>query len=88
MLYERGVLAGDLPFEELRAQALINKRAQEAGDAPDFSQRIRPGLQAFNLNSGIELKIMRHFLLRVRVRSCRASLSMLNEWTSNWENFD
>jgi uncharacterized protein DUF4105 len=47
MLYERGVLAGDLPFEELRAQALINKRAQEAGDAPDFSQRIREGLAGF-----------------------------------------
>jgi hypothetical protein len=47
MLYERGVLAGDLPFEELRAQALINKRAQEAGDAPDFSQRIRVGLAGF-----------------------------------------
>ena len=47
MLYERGVLAGDLPFEELRAQALINKRAQAAGDAPDFSQRIRAGLVGF-----------------------------------------
>jgi hypothetical protein len=47
MLYERGVLAGDLPFEELRAQALINKRAQEAGDAPDFSQRIWAGLAGF-----------------------------------------
>jgi hypothetical protein len=47
MLYERGLLAGDLPFMELRAQALINKRAQEAGDAPDFSQRIRAGLAGF-----------------------------------------
>ena len=47
MLYERGVLAGDLPFEELRAQALINKRAQEAGDAPDFSEKIRVGLAGF-----------------------------------------
>jgi Domain of unknown function (DUF4105) len=47
MLYERGLLAGDLPFEELRAQALINIRAQEAGDAPDFSQRIRAGLAGF-----------------------------------------
>ena len=47
MLYERGLLAGDLPFEELRAQALINKRAQEAGDAPDFSQKIRAGLAGF-----------------------------------------
>jgi hypothetical protein len=47
MLYERGLLSGDLPFKELRAQALINKRAQEAGDAPDFSQRIRAGLAGF-----------------------------------------
>jgi hypothetical protein len=47
MLFERGLLAGDLPFKELRAQALINKRAQEAGDAPDFSQRIRVGLAGF-----------------------------------------
>jgi hypothetical protein len=44
MLYERGLLAGDLPFKELRAQALINQRALEAGDAPDFSHRIRAGL--------------------------------------------
>jgi len=36
-----------LPFEELRAQALINKRAQEAVDAPDFSPRIRAGLAGF-----------------------------------------
>jgi hypothetical protein len=47
MLCERGVLAGDLPFEELMAQALINKRAQEAGDTPDFSQRIWAGLAGF-----------------------------------------
>ncbi|MBV9273378.1 MAG: DUF4105 domain-containing protein [Verrucomicrobia bacterium] len=47
MLYERGLLAGDLPFEKLRAQALINKRAQKAGDAVDFSERIRDGLAGF-----------------------------------------
>jgi hypothetical protein len=47
MLYERGLLAGDLPFEELRAQALINQRARDAGDARDFSQRIRAGLAGF-----------------------------------------
>jgi hypothetical protein len=41
------VLAGNLPFAELKAQALINKRAQEAGDAPDFSERIRAGLAGF-----------------------------------------
>jgi uncharacterized protein DUF4105 len=47
MLYERHALAGDLPFAELKTQALINKRAQEAGDAPDFSERIRTGLPGF-----------------------------------------
>ena len=47
MLYERGALAGDLPFEELKAQALIDKRAQAADDAPDFSERIRTGLAGF-----------------------------------------
>lgn len=43
-LYEAGVLNQDLPFEELRAQSLIDARAKEAGDAPDFSRRIRVGL--------------------------------------------
>ncbi len=33
MLYERHALAANLPFAELKARALINKRAQEAGDA-------------------------------------------------------
>jgi len=47
MLYERSLLAGDLPFEELRAQALINQRAREAGDGQDFSQRIRAELAGF-----------------------------------------
>jgi len=47
MLYERGLLVGDLPFEELRAQALINQRAREAGASLDFSQRIRAGLAGF-----------------------------------------
>ena len=47
MLYERKVLAGDLPFEQLKAQALIDKRAQEADNAPDFSERIRTGLAGF-----------------------------------------
>jgi hypothetical protein len=47
MLYERHALAGNLPFAELKARALINKRAQEAGDASDFSERIRAGLPSF-----------------------------------------
>ena len=40
-LYEKGRLDTSVPFEELRARALINGRAQVAGDAADFSRRIR-----------------------------------------------
>ena len=40
-LYETGRLDTSVPFEELRARALINGRAQVAGDAVDFSRRIR-----------------------------------------------
>ncbi len=42
--YERGVLDTTLPFEELRARSLINARANEFKDAPDFSEKIREGL--------------------------------------------
>ncbi|HWB01482.1 MAG TPA: DUF4105 domain-containing protein [Verrucomicrobiales bacterium] len=48
MLYEHGALAGDLPFPELKRSALINKAAQAAGTAPDFSQQIRAGRPGFN----------------------------------------
>jgi len=44
MGYERGTLDQGLPFAELREQSYINPRAQAAGDAPDFSARIRDGL--------------------------------------------
>jgi hypothetical protein len=48
MLFERGALVSDgLTFEELRAQALINKAAQEANDSPSFSQDIRKGRVGF-----------------------------------------
>jgi hypothetical protein len=47
MLYERHALAGNLPFPVLKARALINQRAQDAGDAPDFSNRIRAGAPGF-----------------------------------------
>jgi hypothetical protein len=40
-LHSVGALAGDLPFEELRERAHINAAAQAAGDATDFSRRIR-----------------------------------------------
>ncbi len=47
MLYEWGYLAGDLPFARLKAQAHINEAARAAGDAPDFSRRIRAGRAGF-----------------------------------------
>ena len=43
-LYERNAIDTSLPFDELKHRSLINAAAQEAGAAPDFSQRIRMGL--------------------------------------------
>ena len=43
-LYERGKLDQRLPFEQLREQSRVDERAREAGDAADFSRRIRAGL--------------------------------------------
>jgi hypothetical protein len=42
--YEIGRLDTRLPFADLKRLSHINARAQAAGDAPDFSQRIRAGL--------------------------------------------
>lgn len=48
MMFERGALAaGGLAFADLKNQALINPAAQAAGDAPDFSHRIRAGRAGF-----------------------------------------
>lgn len=47
MEYERGKLAGNLPFDQLRKSALINPAAHAAADAPDFSRRIREGRPGF-----------------------------------------
>jgi hypothetical protein len=41
---EIGRLDTSLPFAELKQRSHINTRAQAAGDAADFSQRIRAGL--------------------------------------------
>ncbi|MGA2335561.1 MAG: DUF4105 domain-containing protein [Terriglobales bacterium] len=41
MLYRGGNFAGNLPFPELKKQALINPVANTLDDAPDFSRRIR-----------------------------------------------
>lgn len=43
-VHEIGRLDTRLPFAELKRLSHINARAQAAGDAPDFSQRIRDGL--------------------------------------------
>ena len=47
MMYERGDLAGDLPYPELKQKAFINSAAQAADNAPDFSERIRAGRPGF-----------------------------------------
>jgi hypothetical protein len=48
MLYENGDIAtGNLPFDRLKEQAHINPAARAAGDAPDFSRRIREGRVGF-----------------------------------------
>jgi hypothetical protein len=44
LLQERGAIAARLPFEELRARSEVTQRGRDAGDAPDFSARIRAGL--------------------------------------------
>jgi hypothetical protein len=41
LLYERGVLNRNFPFAELKRRAHINARANDADNAPDFSERIR-----------------------------------------------
>lgn len=43
-LYHSGRVDTTLPFEELRLKSRINPAAQEAADAPDFSERIRLSL--------------------------------------------
>jgi hypothetical protein len=45
-LYRAGFLNPNLSFAELRRRAFINSLAQAAGDAPDFSERIRASLPA------------------------------------------
>ena len=52
MLYERGAIATNLPFAEMKPRCLINEHAREADKADDFAQRIRqgvPGTQPGNM---------------------------------------
>ena len=43
-LYSRGVLATELPFDQVKALAHIDDRAQAAGSSPEFSRLIRAGV--------------------------------------------
>jgi hypothetical protein len=48
VLYERGMIATNLPLAELKQRCHINERARAAGQAADFSARIRqdvPGIE-------------------------------------------
>ncbi|MDD2601009.1 MAG: DUF4105 domain-containing protein [Kiritimatiellae bacterium] len=42
--YTTGVLDRSLPFDELKRRSLVNSRAQAAGQAADFSAKIREGM--------------------------------------------
>jgi hypothetical protein len=44
LLYERGDIDTSRPFPEMRVHSDITARAKAAGDAPDFSMRIREGV--------------------------------------------
>jgi hypothetical protein len=45
LMYERHVIVtGGLPFAELKIRSLIDTRARQANDSPDFSNLIREGL--------------------------------------------
>lgn len=48
MMHERGDLVGERDFAVLKANAWITPAARTAGDAPDFSRRIRQGRQCFD----------------------------------------
>jgi hypothetical protein len=45
--YDLGALDTTLPFAELKRRSRINDRGRAAGDAADFSRRIREGLPGF-----------------------------------------
>jgi len=50
MMYERGDLASDLPFAELKQKAHINEAARNADNDSDFSRLIREGRPGFQPN--------------------------------------
>ena len=50
--YQKGRLAGDLPFDQLKQQAHINAAARAADRSDQFSRLIREGRAGFGANSG------------------------------------
>jgi hypothetical protein len=59
MMYERGNLAGNLPFDELKRSAYINPLARAADTAPTFSRLIRQGRPGFQQFNGSEQQVIR-----------------------------
>ena len=53
LLYERGMIATNLPLAELKKQCHINARARAADKSADFSRLIRQGLPDPNYESQI-----------------------------------
>lgn len=49
--YATGALDTSLPFDELKRRSRINDQAQAAGDAPDFSVKIREGMPGMEWTS-------------------------------------
>ena len=47
LLYERGVIDRSFPFQTLKEQSLINKKARAADASADFSELIRLGLPGY-----------------------------------------
>src|SRR5436189_2999960 len=50
LIYENGAFDQSLPLPELKKRSHVNERAQAAGSATDFSQRIREGLPGMKTN--------------------------------------
>ncbi len=60
LMYERGtIVSAGLPFEELKARALIDSAAKSANEAPDFSSRIRLVRPGFQQSSGVAAALPR-----------------------------
>jgi hypothetical protein len=49
LLYERGIIATNLPLADLKQKAHVNARARAADTSADFSRRIREGIPGIDL---------------------------------------